>query len=144
MNASNVNVSSPGLLISRAAMVHNHWSVSCGVEVLSFTYSWSRWNGGDHWDRGSHPGGDCAYGSGAFDGSGTASSICWVRWDDARYDGEDCPEGRERSRFQRAVMAVSMCCLFSSTTARLMALTAVRRYPTDASTRRRFHPTHVC
>ena len=79
-------------------MVHNHWSVSCGVEVLSFTYSWSRRNGGDHWDRGSHPGGDCAYGSGACDGSGTTSSICWVRWDDARYDGQDCPARRRQSQ----------------------------------------------
>ena len=43
-------------------MVHNCWSVGCGVQrVLSLTYSWSRWNGGSHRDRTSHPGGDCAY-----------------------------------------------------------------------------------
>ena len=90
MNTSNVNVSSPDLLISRAAMVHNHWSVSCGVEVLSFTYSWSRQDGGGHRDRACHPGGDSAYGSGAWAGPGTAGSIIWVRWDDARYDGQDC------------------------------------------------------
>ena len=47
---------------SRAAMVHNHWSVSCGSqEVPSVTYGWSQWHGGCLRDRSSHPGGDCAY-----------------------------------------------------------------------------------
>ena len=77
-------------------MVHNHWLVGFGSqEVTSVSYGWSLRHGGCCRDRSSHPGGDCAYGSGAWASSGPYGTVSGVRWDDARYDCKDCPERRE-------------------------------------------------
>ena len=77
-------------------MVHNHWLVGFGSqEVTSISYGWSLWHGGCCQDRSSHPGGDCAYGSGAGAWSGPHGTVSGIRWDDARYDCKDCPERRQ-------------------------------------------------
>ena len=77
-------------------MVHNHWLVGFGSqEVTSVSYGWSLWHGGCCQDRSSHPGGDCAYGSGAWAWSGPHGTVSGIRWDDARYDCKDCPERRQ-------------------------------------------------
>ena len=80
-------------------MVHNHWLVGFGSqEVTSVSYGWSLQHGGCWQDRSSHPGGDCAYGSGAWAWSGPHGTVSGIRWDDARYDCKDCPERRQSRR----------------------------------------------
>ena len=79
----------PDLLISRAAMVHNHWFVGERLQsVTCSTYAWSHWDG-DH-SRGLRWHTECAisYGSGAWGLGGSSDP-----WDG--YRGDDAQDGMQ-------------------------------------------------
>ena len=75
----------PDLLISRAAMVHNHWCVGFRLQsVTCTTYAWSQ-RDGDH-TRGLRRHTECAfsYGSGAWGQGGSSDPWSGYRGDDAQ------------------------------------------------------------